>query len=458
MTRHIRCGLLGLTALILSNFGTSAYAADPAEAELIPGSKIVPRWLVIELDQQAYPDWAEHFGITPEAPPEVVPINLASGTLAEKPTEFQWEALPTASEYQVYIENISTETILIHENFQATDLCVLDTCALSTSDITFAPLNNHLFTVRGFNDVGLGPWSSETIFSIEVPNSPPLAEDDSASVIAGASVSIDILTNDIDSDGTLEPSSVVITQAAAHGIVVLQADDTVLYTHTGGESANGTDTFRYTVADDDADLSNVADVVVTIDTPVVPNIPPVAKNDSSTVLANTSVSIDLLTNDVDTDGTLNQSSVVITQAASYGNALLQADGTVLYTHTGGASANGTDTFSYAVADDDTDLSNVAEVVVTIDTPPVAQDDSATVVAGASISIEALTNDTDSYGTLDPTTLVVTVAALHGDAEVQADGTVLYTHNGGESVIDSFSYTVADDSGNVSVSDSSPLCV
>src|SRR5690606_7951495 len=41
---------------------------------------------------------------------------------------------------------------------------------------------------------------------------PPVANDDSASVVSGGTVSIDVLTNDSDPDGTLDASTVLVTR------------------------------------------------------------------------------------------------------------------------------------------------------------------------------------------------------------------------------------------------------
>ena len=95
-------------------------------------------------------------------------------------------------------------------------------------------------------------------------NTAPSAIDDQAAVgAAGGSVTVDVLANDSDIDGTLVPGSVTIVGAPAHGTVaVTPATGTIVYTHDG--SSEVSDSFQYTVDDDEGASSNAATVTVTI--------------------------------------------------------------------------------------------------------------------------------------------------------------------------------------------------
>ena len=95
-------------------------------------------------------------------------------------------------------------------------------------------------------------------------NQIPTAVYDAAVTEMGASVDIDILSNDSDSDGdALDTGSVVITQDPGKGSVVVNADGTVSYTPSEGV-AGTTDTFNYTVDDEHGATSNIATVAVSI--------------------------------------------------------------------------------------------------------------------------------------------------------------------------------------------------
>ncbi|WP_298037279.1 M6 family metalloprotease domain-containing protein [uncultured Desulfuromonas sp.] len=97
--------------------------------------------------------------------------------------------------------------------------------------------------------------------STSLPNESPTAVDDSDSVYQNASVTIDILANDSDPDGSLDQSSVAETQPS-HGSVVDNGDGTVRYTAAGCYS--GPDSFTYTVDDDQGATSNAATVSITV--------------------------------------------------------------------------------------------------------------------------------------------------------------------------------------------------
>lgn len=102
------------------------------------------------------------------------------------------------------------------------------------------------------------------------PNVAPTAVDDHFYVTPGGSADVAVLANDSDSDGVILPSTLTFTLSALHG--TLAANPTtgvVTYTHDG--SPTTTDEFRYTVKDNDGDLSNEA--VVTVDITATPPAP-----------------------------------------------------------------------------------------------------------------------------------------------------------------------------------------
>ena len=289
-----------------------------------------------------------------------------------------------------------------------------------------------------------GDTSNTATVDITVtPNQVPVANNDSASVTVGGAIAINVLSNDSDSDGTLNPNSVNIASQPSSGSVTVNPDGTITYTHNGSPTA--TDSFTYTVADNDADTSNIA----TVDITVTPNQVPVANNDSASVTVGGAIAINVLSNDSDSDGTLNPNTVNIASQPSNGSVIVNPDGTITYTHNGSAST--TDTFTYTVADNDADTSNIATVDITV-TPnqvPVANNDSASVTVGGAIAINVLSNDSDSDGTLNPNSVNIASQPSSGEVTVNPDGTITYTHNGSASATDSFTYTVADNNGDTS---------
>ena len=226
---------------------------------------------------------------------------------------------------------------------------------------------------------------------------------------------------------------------------MVNADGTVDYTPNA--NYNGPDSFSYTVEDNEGNVSNVATVNLTIDNT---QEPPVAVDDSATTAEDTPVTIDVLSNDSDPDGTVDPSTVTIVTPPSNGTLVVNADGTVDYTPN--PNYNGPDSFSYTVEDNEGNVSNVATVNLTIDNtqePPVAVDDSAITAEDTPVTISILDNDSDPDGTLDPSTVTITTPPANGTLVVNADGTVTYTPNANYSGPDSFVYTVEDNEGNVS---------
>ncbi len=276
-------------------------------------------------------------------------------------------------------------------------------------------------------------------------NDAPIAADDSASVDEGATVAIDLAANDSDAENTLDLNSLVIGAAPAHGSLVVNADGTVGYTHDGSETTG--DSFTYTIRDIDGAVSNEATVTITV-TPV--NDAPVAADDSTSADEGATVTIDLAANDTDAENSLDLNSIVISTDSAHGAVVINADGTVDYTHDGSETTD--DSFTYTIRDLDGAVSNEATVTITV-TPindaPVAGADSTTVDEGDTVTIDLAANDSDAENTLDLNSIVIGAAPAHGSLVVNADGTIGYTHDGSETISDSFTYTIRDLDGAVS---------
>ena len=91
---------------------------------------------------------------------------------------------------------------------------------------------------------------------------PPIANNDTASVTRGGTVSINVAANDVAQTGTLNLASITIVSAPQNGTAVANANGTVTYTNNG--SAATTDSFTYTIRDSAGNVSNVATVSITI--------------------------------------------------------------------------------------------------------------------------------------------------------------------------------------------------
>jgi ELWxxDGT repeat protein len=96
-------------------------------------------------------------------------------------------------------------------------------------------------------------------------NEAPLAAADSANSADSAPVTVNVLANDSDPDGSLVPQSVRVTANPTSGSVAANANGALVYTPAAGFS--GTVTFSYTVNDNQGATSNAAVVSVSVTAP-----------------------------------------------------------------------------------------------------------------------------------------------------------------------------------------------
>jgi len=169
------------------------------------------------------------------------------------------------------------------------------------------------------SDGGLS--ASLTLFAITVTNvnDAPVAEDDDVTVDEDSQVTINILANDSDFDDDL---LTVDTISALNGSVVLNNDQSVLYTPNA--NYNGADTISYSVSDGNGGSdSAVVNVTVTSINDV-----PVALDDSATITEGGTLNIAVLDNDSDDD---NDTLTINTADAANGNVVINADKSLTYT-------------------------------------------------------------------------------------------------------------------------------
>src|ERR687891_714430 len=178
-------------------------------------------------------------------------------------------------------------------------------------------------------------------------NDPPVANDDAATTDEDTPVVIDVLANDTDADGNLDPSSVSVTGGPFNGSAAVNPNGTITY--TPDPDFNGSDSFSYEVCDT-APACDTATVLITVG---AVNDPPVAADDAASTDEDTPVIIDVLSND--SPGPADESSQSltvdsVTQPAN-GTAVINPDNTVTYTPD--PNFNGSDSFTYTACDDGT---------------------------------------------------------------------------------------------------------
>ena len=231
-----------------------------------------------------------------------------------------------------------------------------DGTALYSPSENFVGIDTFQYTVRDLS--GVESNVATVTVTVEKVNDPPVAVDDSLSTQQGVAQTIDVLANDFDPDGELNPESVVITLSPKSGFVRVNGDGTV--TFTPSLSFLGTDTFRYTVRDDEDAVSNEAVVTVNVSDQ---NSAPIANDDQASTSQGESVTINVIANDVDADGAIIPGSVSIVAAPANGQAVSNVDGTVTYTPD--SEFVGVDSFQYNVRDEFNAISNNAFVTVEV---------------------------------------------------------------------------------------------
>ncbi|MBI3468480.1 MAG: tandem-95 repeat protein [Planctomycetes bacterium] len=201
-------------------------------------------------------------------------------------------------------------------------------------------------------------------------NLPPVAFDDQYFSRGDGAVQMPVLSNDSDPEGLLDVSSLTVVQPPLSGTTAADPATGIL-TYTPNPGFVGDDSFQYEVRDTAGAASGVATVIVHV---LRQTQSPVAGDDDRTTPFDTPIVIDVLANDSDPDGTLDPTTVEIDHDGDPQNGSVSIDPvTGQITYTPNPEFFGTDTFKYAVLDNDL-ANSLATVTVTVlppDGPEVA---------------------------------------------------------------------------------------
>ncbi len=270
----------------------------------------------------------------------------------------------------------------------------------------------------------------------------PIANPFSVNTDIGVAGAADVIANSIVGSAAIDATSVTVSnlvnlQSAVANVV------TGIVTYTPDPDFAGTASFDYTVDDSNAVMSNVATVTINV------NAAPVTNDDAAEVDRNSSVVINVLANDTDSDGTVDATTVIATDGA-FGTTVLDAVGMVTYTPAPNTGSLAVDSFTYTVKDNKGLISNSATVTITVNNAvPVAVNDTANIVTSTdtSVTVDVTANDMDFDGTIDAGTIIVT-GTTDGSAVVNA-GKVDFTPDVDFIGSATFTYTVQDNDFAVS---------
>ncbi|AQS40086.1 protein of unknown function (DUF4347)/Outer membrane protein beta-barrel domain [Shewanella psychrophila] len=298
------------------------------------------------------------------------------------------------------------------------------------------------------NDGQGGEAQAVVYLNVTAVNDAPVAETDLISMMEDTSLKFDLLLNDTDVEFALNPASAVLVDlplqmsaSVENGVVTL----------TPNADFNGSDSLTYRVSDGDGAVSNIVSVTIVVS---AVNDAPRPEPDFASVEEDIILDIAVLVNDVDIDdsgeSSLDIHSVVIVQTALHGQ-LTNIDGVLSYYPD--SNYVGPDSFSYTVADIEGAVSQVTLVTLNvqgINDAPVAVTDSATLDEDGSIKLTVTANDTDFDSVIDSDSVVLFSAPTHGVVSIYETGEVTYTPNADYFGDDSFSYTIKDSEGAVSL--------
>jgi VCBS repeat-containing protein len=268
----------------------------------------------------------------------------------------------------------------------------------------------------------------------------PVANDDTYTVRQGKSFGVaapGVLAND--SDPNNAPLTATATSTPTSGTLALDPSGSFTYVNNG--SSAPVDTFKYKASNGTA-TSNEANVTIN----VTPDRRPIGVADAYNVAHAGTLTVaapGVLSNDVDPDN--DRIKAVLASNPAHGTLTLASDGSFIYTHDGSNTL--VDTFTYR-ADDSILTSSPTTVTITVgpDQPPVSGNDNYTVAEGGTLNVPApgiFTNDGDPDTPTTQWTVQIQTAPTHGTLTMGTNGAFNYTHDGGETTADSFTYKVSD---------------
>jgi hypothetical protein len=175
-------------------------------------------------------------------------------------------------------------------------------------------------------------------------------------------------------------------------------------------------------------------------TPNPINTNPVAVNDLATTEEDTSVIINVLANDSDSDG---DSLSVIDITTTQGSAVINADYTITFSPN--SNFHGTASITYSLSDGQGGLSTATASinVSAVNDNPVSNNDTASTQENTPVTINVLANDTDSDG---DSLAVQTANTTNGSVSISNQNILTYTPTSNFNGIGLITYSVIDGQG------------
>ncbi|NEQ41362.1 MAG: tandem-95 repeat protein, partial [Okeania sp. SIO3I5] len=336
-----------------------------------------------------------------------------------------------------------------------------------TGEVTFTPTDGFVGEVTipyTVEDI-VGNITNQGQITVEVINSPPIATDDNASTSVNQPVTFNIANNDLDQEGEVDPSTIdldpstpdieKILEVAGQGI--FNVDENGELTFTPELEFAGEVTIPYTIADENNNVSNPANVTVT-----VVNLPPIATDNSESTTAGQAVTFNITDDDSDPDTTLDLTTVDLDPSTperdtsitvpGEGSYTVDDAGNVTFTPEAGFSGV-TTPITYTIQDNLGAVSNQANISIEVTETGQLEGDSTTTPPNTPVTFSIIDNDEN----IDPTTIdldpetngiqkTITVPG-EGTFTVDDEGNVTFTPVDGFEGEASIPYAADDNDGN-----------
>jgi large repetitive protein len=305
---------------------------------------------------------------------------------------------------------------------------------------------NATFTYRAFDAFGMGSDAITpgvvTVY-VACTNDAPVAIDDSFTSTGWVSNLLDVLSNETDIDSPYETQTFFLTGFTnpTHGTLSITGN---VFEYVPNAMYVWPDLFLYTMVDQSGWLSNTGTVTLN----VIPgsNLPPLVSGSGYNLVEDTNITATLSGYDLNPWDVLT-----FTIATLPTNGMVTLSGAD-FTYTPNTNYNTSDSFTFT-ANDGTLTSSSATISLTINGTqdvPVVTDDTIGVEMSAVVTLDVMANDTDADTPYSAENLSISGYSLPANGTLSVVGTGFqYISNTPFIGTDSFTYTIADASGNLS---------
>ncbi|MDX2194885.1 MAG: Ig-like domain-containing protein [Cytophagales bacterium] len=278
-------------------------------------------------------------------------------------------------------------------------------------------------------------------------NDPPVVTSNSTSTGVNTPITLCVICNDNDPDGTLSGinlTTITSLPPTSQGTVTFTTI-TGSITFVPNPTFTGVTTFIYALCDNGNPVlcgNALVSIIVT------GNVPPVIQPDITTTGVNTPVDICVLCNDSDPDGTITGSTLTITSPPVVSTGTVTIVGTTVR-YIPNPTFTGVTTFIYSVCDSGSPQlcgNAIVTVSVTGNVPPILTPDNTLTGINTPITICGLDNDTDVDGTLNAASVnILSFTPINAGsfAVITATGCMVYTPNPTFTGVTTFIYRVCD---------------